>query len=184
YLRRAYSRRPVQVQTVHHAAITSVFKMSVWFGGSSPSLDCSTAARLSTGNLPERFTPDIWWTAANWSRAANIRPKRRMYTYALRLDRYDLVKRALMAGQLVYQVLARIGAMRFFSPLAVRDQMLKLANTDPALLRYRATMQSAPFAMGLRYEGLRMVKSMMADRMSVEMMAQTRDTLLIDRKST
>jgi hypothetical protein len=75
--------------------------------------------------------------------------------------------------------LARIGAMRFFSPLAVRDQMLKLANTDPALLRYRATMQSAPFAMGLRYEGLRMVKSMMADRMSVEMMAQTRDTLLI-----
>jgi hypothetical protein len=73
--------------------------------------------------------------------------------------------------------LARIAAMRFFSPLAVHDRMLKLANTDRALLRYRSAMQSAPFAMGLRYQGLRMMKSMLTDRMSVEMMAQTRATL-------
>ena len=73
--------------------------------------------------------------------------------------------------------LARIDAMRFFSPLAVHDQMLKLANTDPALLRYRAAMQSAPFSMGLRYQGLRMAKAMLSDRMTVEMMAQTRATL-------
>jgi hypothetical protein len=74
--------------------------------------------------------------------------------------------------------LARLDAMRLFLPLAaVRDQMSALATTDPALLRYRAATQSAPFTMGLRYEGLRMVKTMLADRMTVEMMAQTRATL-------
>src|SRR6202040_1427154 len=74
--------------------------------------------------------------------------------------------------------LARLNAMRFFLTLgAVQDQMTALAMTEPALLRYRAATQSAPFTMGLRYEGLRMVKAMLADRMSVEMMAQTRATL-------
>jgi hypothetical protein len=48
--------------------------------------------------------PVKWWTVAEWSRAAAITPKRRMYTYALRLARYDLVKGALMGGQLVYHL--------------------------------------------------------------------------------
>jgi hypothetical protein len=78
---------------------------------------------------------------------------------------------------LLLNTLARVSALRFFSPLAVRDQMLELANTDPDLLRYRAAMHSAPFGMGLRYQGLRTVKSMLADRMSVEMMAQPRASL-------
>ena len=73
---------------------------------------------------------------------------------------------------------ARLGAMRFFVTLAaVRDEISTLATTDPALLRYRAALQSAAFSMGLRYEGLRMRKAMLGDRMSVEMMAQTRATL-------
>jgi hypothetical protein len=73
---------------------------------------------------------------------------------------------------------ARLGATRFFLTLAaVRDEMRALAMTDPALLRYGAALQSAPFAMGLRYEGLRMRKAILADRMSVEMMARTRGTL-------
>jgi hypothetical protein len=69
--------------------------------------------------------------------------------------------------------LARIVAMRFLSPL----ELLNLANTDPALLRYRAAMQSMPFSMGLRYQGLRMRRAMLSDRMTVEMMAKTRATL-------
>lgn len=46
--------------------------------------------------------PRRWWTAAEWSRAASIVPKRRMYTYALRLAEYALVDRGLLEGQLVY----------------------------------------------------------------------------------
>jgi hypothetical protein len=73
---------------------------------------------------------------------------------------------------------ARLGAMRFFMTLAaVRDDRSTRAIADPPLLRYRAARQSVAFSMGLRYEGLRMVKTMLADRMSVEMMAQTRATL-------
>ena len=48
--------------------------------------------------------PLKWWPVAEWSRAADIRPKRRMYTYALRLARYDLVNGALMDGRLVYRI--------------------------------------------------------------------------------
>jgi hypothetical protein len=73
--------------------------------------------------------------------------------------------------------LARLAAMRFFPPPLVYDEMFKLANTDPSLLRYRAGMQSAPFAMGLRYQGLRMVKAVLGDPESVKMMAQTRASL-------
>ena len=72
---------------------------------------------------------------------------------------------------------ARADAMKFFPRLATPDQMLNFANTDAALLHYRNAMQSAPFTMGLRYLDLRMMKAMLSDRMSVEMMAQTRATL-------
>jgi hypothetical protein len=46
-----------------------------------------------------------------------------------------------------------------------------------AFVRYRQAMQSSLFTMGLRYVGLRMLKSILADRMSMEMMARTRATL-------
>jgi hypothetical protein len=69
--------------------------------------------------------------------------------------------------------LARISAMRFVSPRELLDQ----ANIDPALLRYRDALQSAPFSMGLRHKGLRMMRAMLMDRMTVEMMAKTRATL-------
>jgi hypothetical protein len=48
--------------------------------------------------------PRRWWTAEEWSRSAHIVPKRRMYTYALRLAEYDLVDRGLMDGHLVYRI--------------------------------------------------------------------------------
>jgi hypothetical protein len=63
--------------------------------------------------------------------------------------------------------LARVAAMRFSDPA-----MLAVIDT-----RYRDAMRSAQFSMGLRYEGLRMIKAMLSDRQSVEMMAQVRSKL-------
>ena len=48
--------------------------------------------------------PDRWWTVEDWSRAARIVPKRRMYTYALRLAGYDLVEGGSLNGYLVYRI--------------------------------------------------------------------------------
>src|SRR4029077_14883481 len=70
-----------------------------------------------------------------------------------------------------------VAALNLFPPMAVRERVELLVNTNPALARYRQGMQSAPFTMGLRYVGLRMMKAMLSDRMSMEMMAQTRATL-------
>jgi len=73
--------------------------------------------------------------------------------------------------------LAQIDALNLFPAPAVRARVETLITTDPAFVSYRQAMQSAPFTMGLRYVGLRMLKSMLADRMSMEMMARTRATL-------
>ncbi len=67
--------------------------------------------------------------------------------------------------------LAQLGAMRFFPQPAVRSAMLALIDSDSTFLQYRAAMLPAPFTMGLRYQGLRMAKSMLSDRTSMEMMA-------------
>jgi hypothetical protein len=48
--------------------------------------------------------PDLWWTVKEWAREAEIAPTRRMYTYALRLARYDLVLRASLDGHCVYRI--------------------------------------------------------------------------------
>ena len=48
--------------------------------------------------------PNRWWTVEEWSSAARIVPKRRMYTYALRLASYDLVTGGYMDGCLVYRI--------------------------------------------------------------------------------
>src|SRR6266446_6807980 len=76
-----------------------------------------------------------------------------------------------------FTALAEVDALNFFSPMVVREQVEAIVTTNPAFLRYRQAMQSAQFTMGLRYIGLRMMKSMLADRMSMEMMARTRATL-------
>lgn len=78
---------------------------------------------------------------------------------------------------LLLTALAQIDALNFFSPVAVRERVEALVTTNPAFVRYRQALQSPPFTMGLRYVGLRMLKSMLADRMSSEMMARTRTTL-------
>ena len=48
--------------------------------------------------------PDQSWTVEDWARDAAIIPTRRMYTYALRLVRYELVLRASISGRLVYRI--------------------------------------------------------------------------------
>ena len=39
-----------------------------------------------------------------WARAAGISPKRRMYTYAIRLARYNLVAWTVIDSRLVYRI--------------------------------------------------------------------------------
>ena len=72
---------------------------------------------------------------------------------------------------------AEIDALNFFPAPAVRERVEALVTTNPAFVSYRQAMQSAPFTMGLRYVGLRMLKSMLGDPVSREMMARTRATL-------
>jgi hypothetical protein len=72
---------------------------------------------------------------------------------------------------------ARLGALGSRSPAEVREDLLALMASEPALLRYHAATRSGPLAMGLRYQSLRMVKSTLGDPESVTMMARTRATL-------
>ena len=73
--------------------------------------------------------------------------------------------------------LAEINALNLFPAPEVRQRVETLVTTNPAFVRYRQAMQSPPFTMGLRYVGLRMLKSMLVDRIGMEMMARTRATL-------
>jgi hypothetical protein len=72
---------------------------------------------------------------------------------------------------------AEIDALNFFPGTASCQRVEALVTTNPALVGYRQAMQSAPFTMGLRYVGLRMLKSMRGDPIGREMMARTRSTL-------
>ena len=72
---------------------------------------------------------------------------------------------------------ARLGALGFLPPPAVRDASMEFIELDPALLRYREAANSPRFTMGLRYLDLRMRKAILGDKMSLEMMAKTRSTL-------
>jgi len=60
-------------------------------------------AKLRALEVLER-EPMKWWTVYSWAGAAGIYPKRRMYTYAIRLARYDLVTRAIIGGRLSYRI--------------------------------------------------------------------------------
>jgi hypothetical protein len=91
------------------------------------------------------------------------------------LDHFGALARADRDSLLA--ALAQIDALNLLPPPAVRERVEALVTTNPAFVRYRQAMQSPPFTMGLRYVGLRMFKAMLADRMTVEMMARTRATL-------
>jgi hypothetical protein len=41
----------------------------------------------------EALASKDWWRVPDWAKAARLRPLRRAYTYALRLERYRLVER-------------------------------------------------------------------------------------------
>jgi hypothetical protein len=69
----------------------------------------NTAKRRALEALAQ--LPDQWWTVEDWARVSAITPARRMYTYALRLVRYDLVLRATIRGRLVYRI-AKEGLQR------------------------------------------------------------------------
>jgi hypothetical protein len=71
---------------------------------------------------------------------------------------------------------ARGGALAYLPPPFIADQLQELMATKQARA-YHQAMQSAPFTMGLRYAGLRMMKAALTDPMSIKMMAQTRATL-------
>ena len=73
--------------------------------------------------------------------------------------------------------LAEIAALNLLPSPEARQRVEALVTTNPAFASYRQARQSPQLTMGLRYVGLRMMKSMLGDRMTMEMMARTRATL-------
>ena len=72
---------------------------------------------------------------------------------------------------------ARVTALGLVLTPAAQQEILELVNANPALVKYRDAMLRGPFAMGLRYQSIRMAKAMLNDAQSVAMMRQTRSTL-------
>ncbi len=72
-------------------------------------------------------------------------------------------------------VTARLAATRLV--LSRDAEAVALSASDPALLRYRASMQEGSFAYGMRYQSLRMARAMLGDAQSMQMVAQTRASL-------
>jgi hypothetical protein len=70
--------------------------------------------------------------------------------------------------------LARMHALGFLYSPDCHDTLLRLMAEDPVCIAMQNAMRSPSFSMGLRYAGLRMMKAILSDRQSVEMMAQTR----------
>jgi hypothetical protein len=79
--------------------------------------------------------------------------------------------------QALIDSLATLGAMRFYPPPQIREDALRLIDSDPPLVAWREAARSPEFSMGLRYEGIRMRKAMLSDPMSIRMMAETRAKL-------
>ena len=69
---------------------------------------------------------------------------------------------------------ARMHALGFLPSPDSHDTLLSLMAEDPVCFAMQNTMKSPAFSMGLRYAGLRMMKAILSDRRSVELMAQTR----------
>ena len=71
-------------------------------GGLLEKVGYNTAKRRALEALARE--PTQWWAVADWAGAARILPKRRMYTYALRLAKYELVERAIIGGRIRYRI--------------------------------------------------------------------------------
>ena len=71
-------------------------------GGFSEKVGYNTAKRRALEALAR--DPTQWWAVADWACAARILPKRRMYTYGLRLTKYELVERAIIGGRMRYRI--------------------------------------------------------------------------------
>src|SRR5262249_10096861 len=72
---------------------------------------------------------------------------------------------------------ARVTALGFVLTPSAQQEILQLANSNPALVKYREAMLWGPLAVGLRYQSIRMAKAVLNDAQSVAMMLQTRSTL-------
>lgn len=71
-------------------------------GGFSTKVGYNTAKRRALEALGGE--PTQWWAVAHWARAERILPKRRMYTYALRLIKYQMAERAIIGGRISYRI--------------------------------------------------------------------------------
>jgi hypothetical protein len=74
-------------------------------------------------------------------------------------------------------VRARVAALALVLALPAQQEILQLVNSNPAVVKYREAMLRGSLAMGLRYQSIRMAKSMLNDAQSVAMMERTRSTL-------
>jgi len=74
----------------------------------------------------------------------------------------------------LWESLARMHAFGLLHSPDSRETLLRLMAEDPTCVAMQNAMRSPVYSMGLRYAGLRMMKAMLSDRQSVEMMRQTR----------
>ena len=72
---------------------------------------------------------------------------------------------------------ARVAALGFVHTPPAQQAILQLVNSNPALVKFREARLRGPFAMGLRYQSIRMAKAVLNDAQTVAMMEQTRSTL-------
>jgi len=81
------------------------------------------------------------------------------------------------AREKLLEARARVAALAFVLTPAAQHEILRLVNSNPALVKYREATVQGPLAIGLRYQSLRMAKAVLNDAQSVAMMHQTRSTL-------
>ena len=72
---------------------------------------------------------------------------------------------------------AHVAALGFLLTPSAQQEILRLVNSNPALVEYREAISRGPLAMGLRYQSIRMAKAVLNDAQSVAMMQRTRSTL-------
>lgn len=81
---------------------------------------------------------------------------------------------ALAERESLREVLARIGAMRFFPPPQFNEEFQQLRITNPAYAEFLKAMQSQTFGYGLRYSGVKMTKLMVNDAETTAFMTNER----------
>lgn len=74
-------------------------------------------------------------------------------------------------------VLARLGAMKLLPAMQIDKEYQQLRTSSPEYVRFWSAMQSERYSAGLRYEGVKMTKMMLADTESRAEMSKYRATL-------